>query len=845
MGNFVGDIRYAVRVLGKTPLFTAIAILTLALGIGANTAIFTLLDQILLRLLPVKDPQQLALLTERGQHYGSNWGGNAISYPMYKDFKDHNEVFTGMFCRFPTSVSMIDGGQAERVDAELVSGTYFSVLGVGTSIGRTFTSEVDRVANGAPQVILSYAYWKQRFAANPGILGKNLTINHHVMTVIGVAQPGFDGVELGSLPKMFIPIVEQPDLGVGNPEMLTERRDRWVNAFGRLKPGITQAQAKVSLQPYMHSMIEMEVQEAAFAHASKYDRDEFLKMTIDVLPGSQGRSYVRRELTTPLWVLMAITGVVLIIACSNLANLLLAKAAGRQKEIAVRLAVGASRMRIVCQLLVESLCLFALGGLAGLAFAFWADRALMALYLPSDSGGLNISTSPDLRILLFTLTITLMTGIIFGLVPALKATKPDVGRTLKDQAGAVVGSGHAGLRKSLVVAQVSLSLLLLVGAGLFLRSLRNLSDLGPGFPVQRLIGFNIDPSLDGYKPDREKIFLQQLTDSISSLPGVQSVGLAAVRILEDNEWDSSMTVEGYTPARPGDHAEPYMNMISPNYFATLGAPIIAGRDFTPKDNAEVKSGPKPDDYSPTAVMINESFAKRYFKGQNPVGRHIGFGEDPGTKTPMEVIGVVKDIKYTSLRDDIPVQAYIPYLGSHNMGSMTVYVRTAADPNPLMTDLRAKVRELDATLPVYGMRSTETQIDNSLTTERMIASLSTVFGFLATLLAIIGLYGVMTYTVAQRRREIGIRMALGAERRNVIWLVMRDVLWLVAIGVGVGVPAALALTRMVQSQLYGLTAHDPITLVLATVGLTIVACTAGYLPALRASRLDPMVALRYE
>lgn len=845
MGNFIGDIRYAVRVFGKNPLFTAIAILTLALGIGANTAIFTLLDQILLRLLPVKDPQQLALLTERGQHYGSNWGGNAISYPMYKDFKDHNEVFTGMFCRFPTSVSMIDGGQAERVDAELVSGTYFSVLGVGTSIGRTFTPEVDRVANGAPQVILSYAYWKQRFAANPGILGKNLTINHHVMTVIGVAQPGFDGVELGSLPKLFIPIVEQPDLGVGNPEMLTERRDRWVNAFGRLRPGITQAQAKVSLQPYMHSMIEMEVQEAAFAHASKYDRDEFLKMTIDVLPGSQGRSYVRRELTTPLWVLMAITGVVLIIACSNLANLLLAKAAGRQKEIAVRLAVGASRMRIVCQLLVETLCLFALGGLAGLAFAFWADRALMALYLPSDSGGLNISTSPDLRILLFTLTITLMTGIIFGLVPALKATKPDVGRTLKDQAGAVVGSGHAGLRKSLVVAQVSLSLLLLVGAGLFLRSLRNLSNLGPGFPVQRLIGFNIDPALDGYKPDREKIFLQQLTDSISSLPGVQSVGLAAVRILEDNEWDSSMTVEGYTPARPGDHAEPYMNMISPNYFATLGAPVIAGRDFTAKDNSEVKSGPKPDDYSPTAVMINESFAKRYFKGQNPVGRHIGFGEDPGTKTPMEVIGVVKDIKYTSLRDDIPVQAYIPYLGSHNMGSMTVYVRTAADPNPLMTALRAKVRELDATLPVYGMRSTETQIDNSLTTERMIASLSTVFGFLATLLATIGLYGVMTYTVAQRRREIGIRMALGAERRNVIWLVMRDVLWLVAIGVGVGVPAALALTRMVQSQLYGLTAHDPFTLVMATVGLAIVACTAGYLPAFRASRLDPMVALRYE
>ncbi|HLY60367.1 MAG TPA: ABC transporter permease [Terriglobia bacterium] len=845
MGNIAGDIRYAVRVLAKNPLFTAIAVLTLALGIGANTAIFSLLDQILLRLLPVKDPLQLVLLTENGRHYGSNWGGNAISYPMYKDFKDHNEVFTGMFCRFPISVNMVEGGQAELVHASLVSGTYFSVLGVGTVLGRTFTPEVDRVANGAPQVVLSYAYWRQRFAANPGVLGKNLSINNHTMTVIGVAQPGFDDVELGFQSKLFIPIVEQPDLGVGNPEMLTNRRNRWVNAFGRLKPGITQAKAKASLQPYMHSMIEMEVQEAAFAHASKYDRDEFLKMTIDVLPGSQGRSYLRRELSTPLWVLMSITGVVLIIACSNLANLLLAKAAGRQKEIAVRLAVGASRGRIVCQLLVETLCLFAVGGLAGLAFAFWADRALMAIYMPSDSGGISISTAPDLRILLFTLAVTLVTGILFGLVPALKATKPDVGRTLKDQAGAVVGGGHAGLRKSLVVAQVSLSLLLLVGAGLFLRSLRNLSNLGPGFPAQRLIGFDIDPSIDGYKPEREKIFLQQLTDRVNSIPGVQSVGMAAVRILEDNEWDSSMTVEGYTAATPGDQPEPFMNQISPNYFATLGVPIIAGRDFTTKDNGQVQNGPKPDDMSPTAVMINESFAKRYFKGQNPIGRHIGFGSDPGTKTPMEVIGVVKDIKYTSLRDEIPVQAYISYLGSNQVGNMTVYARTSADPNQLMPTLRANVRALDSTLPVYGMRSTETQIDNSLTTERMIASLSTVFGFLATLLATIGLYGVMTYTVAQRRREIGIRMALGAERKNVIWLVMRDVLWLVAIGVGVGVPAALALTRMVQSQLYGLTAHDPLTLVMATIGLTMVACAAGYLPALRASRLDPMVALRYE
>lgn len=845
MGNVVGDIRYAVRVLAKNPLFTAIAVLTLALGIGANTAIFTLLDQILLRLLPVKQPQQLVLLTERGRHYGSNWGGNAISYPMYKDFAEHNEVFSGMFCRFGTRASLTEGGHAERVEAELVSGTYFNVLGVGAAIGRTFTPDDDRVANGHPLVILSYPYWKQRFAANPGILGKTLTVNGHAMTVVGVSQAGFDGVELGYSPKMFIPMMMQQQIIVGQPEMLTDRRTRWVNAFGRLKPGVTLEKAKASLQPYMHSMLEMEVQQAAFAHASKYDRDEFVKCWIDVLPGSQGRSYVRRELSTPLWVLMATTGFVLLIACANIANLLLARATGRQKEIAVRLAVGATRSRIVCQLLIETLCLFVLGGLTGLALTFWADRALMAIYLPPDSGGLAISTVPDFRILLFTLGVTSLTGLLFGLVPALKATKPDIGKTLKDQAGAVVGGGHRGLRKSLVVAQVALSLLLLIGAGLFLRSLNNLSGMGPGFPIERLVGFNIDPSLGGYNAERSKIFYQQLTDNLSAIPGVQSVGLAGVRILEGDEWDSSMTVEGYNPAKPDDAAEPYMNQIGPNYFATLGVPIVAGRDFNINDNKEVKNGPKPDDLTPTTVMINEEFARRYFKGKNPVGHHLGFGSDPGTHTDMEIIGVVKDIKYTSLRDDIPPQAFIPYLGSHNLGGMTVYVRTAVDPSQLMPIVRAKVRDLDPNLPIYGMRTTDEQISNSLTTERMIASLSTVFGFLATLLATIGLYGVMTYTVAQRRREIGIRMALGAERKSVIWLVMRDVLWLVAIGVSVGVPAALGLTRMVQSQLYGLTAHDPFTLISATIGLVMVACAAGYLPALRASRLDPMVALRYE
>jgi len=841
------DLKYTYRMLARAPGFTAVAVLTLALGIGANTAIFSLLDQVLLRLLPVKDPQQLVLLTMKGRHYGSNWGGNAISHPMFRDFRDHNEVFSDMFCRFPTSASLSFGQQSERVFVELVSGTYFSTLGVVPAMGRILTPEDDVVPSGHPFVVLNYNFWKTRFAGDPQVVGRTLNLNNYKMTVVGVAQAGFDGVELGFSPKIFIPIMMQPQIVVGNPEdMLKTRRTRWVNTFGRLKPGISQQQAKAALQPFMRSMLEMEVQQKEFNRASKYDRDEFLKCSIDVLSGSQGRSYTRRQLTTPLWVLMATTGVVLLIACANLANLMLVRGSGRVKEIAVRLAMGATRPRIIGQLLIESLSLSVLGGITGLAVAFWADRALMKIYLPSDSGGMNISSAPDLRILLFNLAVTVLTGIIFGLVPALQTTKPNIAGTLKDQAGAVVGGGgNHRLRKGLVVVQVTLSLLLLVGAGLFVRSLANLRNLGPGFSPARLVAFQIDPSLNGYTPERLRIFYPQLSDALSSIPGVRSVGLASMRILEDNEWDSGMSVEGFTPAKPDEHAQPYMNAIGPNYFATLGVPIIEGRDFTINDRHIVKHGPEEWNWAPTTVMINEKFAQKYFAGRNPIGLHLGFGTDPGTPTDMEVIGVVKDFKYTNLRDEIPVQAYIPYLGDRFLGGMTIYVRTIGDANQLMSTVRSTVRDMDPNVPIYAMRTTEVTINESLSTERMIASLSAVFGFLATLLAVIGLYGVMAYTVAQRTREVGIRIALGAARGKVIWLVMREVLLLVAIGVIAGVTASVALTRVVQSQLFGLTPHDPLTLGLATAVLAVVACAAGYIPALRASRLDPMVALRYE
>ncbi len=841
------DIQFALRAFRKSPVFTGVALLSLALGIGANTAIFTLLDQVLLRLMPVKNPQELVLLQMKGFHYGSNWGENSLSYPMYRDFKANNSVFSGMFCRFGDQFSLGFNGTTELADGELVSGTYFPVLGVRAAIGRTFTPDDDRIPGGHPLAMLSYAYWQSRFAGDPSIVGKTLTVNGHNFTIVGVAEKGFQGVDLGNASQVFVPIMMRPQLKPLFNETLdfNNRRTRWVNVFGRLKPGITRQQAQASLQPYFHGMLEMEVKEKAFNKAAAEIRARFLQNVIEALPGAQGKPHIREMLATPLWVLMALTGGVLLIACANVASLLIARAASRQKEIAIRIAIGAGRFRIIRQLLVESLLLSVAGGVLGLLLAIWTDHVLLA-FLPPETLALQLSRTPDLRILLFATAVSMLTGLIFGLAPALQSTQPDVAPVLKDTVGGIVGGGaHVRVRKALVAAQVMLSLLLLIGAGLFIRSLRNLRDLGPGFTLGNLAAFQVDPSLNSYDTARCKLFYRQLTAELNAIPGVRSVGIATVRILEDNESDSWLTIEGYHP-KATETPDAYMNWISPGYFATLGVPVLAGRDFTAQDNQTIQHGDKPDDTDPRVVMVNEKFAKRFFgSAGNAVGRHVGYGIDPGTKTDMEIVGVTKDIKYTNLRDEVPVQMFEPYMASNWVSGMTVYVRTAMNPDQFFSVVRSKVRGLDANVPVYGMRSMDEQISNSLLIERLIASLSAVFGFLATLLAVIGLYGVMAYTVARRTREIGIRMALGAYQGDVIWMVMREVLWLVSIGIGAGLGAAIALSRFVQTQLYGITGQDPSTIALAGLLLGAVACAAGYIPAIRASRIDTMRALRYE
>jgi predicted permease len=833
MAAILQDFRYSLRTLRKSPVFLAVAVLSLALGIGANTAIFTLINQLILQPLPVKDPERLVMLAGRGKHYGGNNGPDRLSYPMYREIRDKNRVFSGMFCTYPSTVSASFQGGTELIGADFVSGNYFPVLGIGAAAGRVFTASDDLIQGGHPLAVLSYGYWRARFGRDPGIVGKPIVINGRALTIIGVSQAGFDGVEPGRAPQIRIPMTMKDDLPRSDFSRLNSDRFRWAEVFGRLKPGMTMEKAQAGLQPLFHQILNREVTEKPFAKASPIVKQEFLKMWMEAMPGSKGRSNLRRTYSKPLFALMGIVGLVLLIACSNLANLLIARASARQKEIAVRLALGAGRGRLIRQLLMESLVLAVVGGSLGVGLAVMLDRALID-FLPSGHTPLSLSSTPDWTVLGFTFAISLLAGAGFGLIPALQSTRPKLADTLKDQAGAVIRGGSAQLRKGLVVAQVSLSLLLLIGAGLFVQSLRNLKTLNPGFEVRNLLAFDVDPTMSRYDPKWTADYYRRLRERLSALPGVESHTFAVVPVLEDNEWDNWVTIEGYS-AKQDERPDPHMQYCSPGFFKTLKIPVLLGRDFNERDG----------DGAPKVGIVNQKFVKRYFGGADPLGRHLGMGIDPGTKLDIQIVGVVGDTKYESMRDEIPYELYVPSDQQGFANGGTVYVRAQGDPTHLFNTLRAAVRAVDAGVPMYGMRTLADQVQISLLTERLLATLSSVFGCLATLLAALGLYGVMAFMVARRTREIGIRMALGAGQGAVVWMVLRETLTLAALGVGIGLAGAYGVTRLIQAQLFGVAPTDLLTLAAASLGTAAVTALAGYIPARRATGIDPMSALRFE
>ncbi|HMF99004.1 MAG TPA: ABC transporter permease, partial [Vicinamibacterales bacterium] len=694
--------------------------------------------------------------------------------------------------------------------------------------------------------VLSYDYWRTRFSADPAIVGKPITVNNTKLTIIGVSQAGFDGVDIGYVPNIRVPLTMKAQM-TPNWDDVDNRRSRWVNVFARLKPGVAQDQALAAIQPFFHGLLEQEVQEAAFSNTTAYTREQFLKGQVSLLPAAQGRSPIRQQLSQPLWLLLGIVAGVLLISCANVASLLIARAAARQKEIAMRLALGASRGRIIGQLLVESVLIAAVGGTLGLAVAWWTTRFLLG-FLPTSDTPHVITGAIDYRVLAFNFLLSLATGLLFGLAPALRSTRPNLAPTLKDQVGAVVGGG-VRFRKALVVAQVTISILLLISAGLFIRTLENLRLLDLGIRPESMIAFNISPAISGYTPERIPPLYKSLVERLGAGPGVQGVAFASMGLLEGNEWDSTMTIEGYE-AKPGEQRNPYCNSVSPGYFKTMGIPLLRGREFDARDEGAT---PRPADPNQSDgrgngyrhAIVNQSFAKRFFGDKDPIGRHIGFGLNPGTPTPLEIVGVVRDAKYTGVRDDIPQQVFFPLLEERTPSAIVMYVRTTGDPSATFTAAQRTLHQIDANVPIYNLRTLERQIDRSLLVERFIATLSTAFGVLATLLAVIGLYGVMAYTVARRTREIGVRMALGALQGDVIWLVMREVLTLVGLGLAIGLAGAWGLKRVVGSVLYGVTASDPLTIAGAAAILAAVSVIAGYVPAWRATRVNPVLALRYE
>jgi predicted permease len=825
------DLRYAIRRLRRSPGFTAVAALSLALGIGANTAIFSLMDSLLFRMLPVKDPERFYTPVFSNDRFNNQ---PAFAMAAYEEFRDHNDVFSDLLCRRVTQVGLLAGDRTEPVSLEQVSGNYFSMLGVRAHLGRMLGVEDDRPAGGQQVAVLSYEFWQRRFGSDPAILGKAIHLNGVAFVVVGVSEPRFYGLDPGFGPEMRVPVNAWLESQPGWNERA--RQNIFVfnfNLVGRLKPGVSVHQAETQLAVLHRRWLEEQV--SLSPGISDQDRRRVLSIRITLTPAAKGLFGLGSTYQQSLPLLLAAAGLVLLIACVNLATLLLAKAAGRQREIAVRLSLGAGRGRVLRQLFTESLLLAALGGVLSLPVSVWAAEAMTSFVPPPGQWRLAIPVTPDWRVLGFLAGVTLLTSVLFGLAPALQATRLQFTPTL--QGATSTGTGRFSAGKLLVSAQVALSLVLLAGAGLLLRTLQNLRRDEIGFEKTRVLMFSLNADLSNHTPQRARAFYQDLVERVSALPGVQLASLDRFGLLGRSFGIAQMAlrVEGYEPQ--GDEASnpllaPQRFVVGPNFFRTVGIPLVLGREFSRQDN----------ETAPKVAVVNERLARYYFGGQNPIGRRIGWG-----KADIEIVGVARDAKYYDLREQ-PLRAfYVPYTQLNDRFStrMTLLVRSSSDRDKLIAAVRREVHAVDRNVPLTAIKTVETKIDETLSTERLLTSLAGAFGLLSALLTAIGLYGVTAYSVVRRTQEIGIRMALGARRGDVLRLVVRRGMVQVAVGLALGLAAAYGLTRFIAGWLYGVKPTDPATLAAVTLLLLAVALAACYLPARRAARLDPMVALRTE
>jgi predicted permease len=805
------DLRYGLRMLLKNRGMTAVAVLSLALGIGANTAIFSLIDRLLVRPLPVDEPQRLVTL---------NKGVapdlfNKFTYLDYVDYRDQNDVFDGLVCFAEVAMNLSERGETERVGGLRVSGNYFSAIGVAPALGRGFLPEEERAAGAAPVAVLSYGLWQRRFGADPAVVGREITLNGQGCMVVGVAPAEFSGTIRGAAPDIYVPI-----------KPVNSRNQYWLLLMGRLKRGVSLEQAQAAM-----NVLGPQI-------AARYPRPDGsprIEPPFLFEDGSPGHTYLLRKLSFPLKLLMGIVALVLLIACANVANLLLARAAARRKEIAIRMAIGAGRGRLIRQLLTESLLLAVLGGGAGVWLA-GPIGTLLASFTPPTYSTISLEGGLDGRVLSFTFCLSLLAGVIFGLAPALGASRTSLVDALKDGREAGRGLRRFNPRKLLVVGQVALSLLVLIGAGLCVRSLQKLQAIDAGFDSARTLVMSLDLAPSGYDEARGQLFYQQLVARVTGLPGVESASLAQMTPLGDDLLTRRTAIEGYEP-QEGENMSFYYNVVAPRYFETLRTPLASGRDFTPQDRAG----------APQVVIINETVAGRYWPNEDAVGKRLIFGNYRGSPIPLqnlEVVGVVKDSKYLELTEQARRMMYLPLAQSYRPG-MRLHVRTSQDPTGIVAAIRGEVQKLDAGIPVFNIKTLREQKSSSLYTARLAAMLLSLFGGLALLLASIGLYGVMAYVVGRRRREIGIRLALGAQQRDVFGLMIKEGMSLVAVGVVLGLGAAIAATRVLSTFLYGVEAIDVGTFIGVALLLGVVAMFANYLPARRAARTDPIQALRAE